>query len=66
MKARPLENFMLYYNDIVIMGCIDAINTVFHTNKTALMHPSFSGLFVTWAYLPAVIIIVMDQSELYH
>ena len=42
------------------------INTVFHTNKTALMHPSFSGLFVTWAYLPAVIRIVMDQSEWYH
>lgn len=24
-----------------------------YTNKTAFMHPSFSGLFVTWAYLPA-------------
>lgn len=23
-----------------------------YTSKTALMHPSFSGLFVTWAYLP--------------
>ena len=22
------------------------------TRSTALMHPSFSGLFVTWAYLP--------------
>ena len=22
------------------------------TSRTALMHPSFSGLFVTWAYLP--------------
>ena len=24
----------------------------FQTSRTALMHPSFSGLFVTWAYLP--------------
>lgn len=23
-----------------------------YTSNTALMHPSFSGLFVTWAYLP--------------
>ena len=25
----------------------------FHTSNTALMQPSFSGLFVTCAYLPA-------------
>lgn len=24
----------------------------FHTSSTALMQPSFSGLLVTWAYLP--------------
>ena len=23
-----------------------------HTSSTALIQPSFSGLFVTWAYLP--------------
>lgn len=23
-----------------------------YTRRTALIHPSFSGLFVTWAYLP--------------
>lgn len=23
-----------------------------YTSRTALMQPSFSGLFVTWAYLP--------------
>ena len=31
------------------------IVTMLHTSNTALMHPSFSGLLVTWAYLPASI-----------
>ena len=27
-------------------------NSIFYTKRTALIHPSFSGLFVTCAYLP--------------
>lgn len=26
----------------------------YYTRRTALMQPSFSGLFVTWAYLPGI------------
>lgn len=28
------------------------MSILYQTRSTALMHPSFSGTFVTWAYLP--------------
>ena len=28
------------------------LKKIYHTNSTALIHPSFSGLLVTCAYLP--------------
>ena len=51
-----------YFGDLIWSRCIFLIQRVIDTAKeitnhllsksTALMQPSFSGLFVTWAYLP--------------
>jgi hypothetical protein len=49
------------------MGRFTTINKIslwLYTSKTALIQPSFSGLFVTWAYFPATQeILLIEQGQ---